>query len=72
MKNTLITLFTGAGGLDWGFNTDKYELLISNEILEPHLRTYTEHCKIPLIKLENYKNQKHVGICGDINKLNID
>lgn len=66
----MISLFTGAGGLDWGFhNCGNYELITSNEILEPHLKTYTEHYKIPLVKLENYENEKEIGICGDIHDL---
>lgn len=73
MSNELISLFTGAGGLDWGFHKDnKFNLVVSNEILEPHLCTYTDYYKIPLIRLDDYQNQTNVGICGDINKLNID
>lgn len=73
MKNELISLFTGAGGLDWGFHKDdKFNLVIANEILEPHLCTYTDYYKIPLIRLNDYQNQTNVGICGDINNLNID
>ena len=33
MKKKMISLFTGAGGLDWGFhNSKRYELVIANEI----------------------------------------
>lgn len=68
----MISLFTGAGGLDWGFHQkDNYELVISNEILEPHLKTYTNHYKIPLVKLKDYKDNEGVGICGDVHNLSI-
>ena len=73
MKHELITLFTGAGGLDWGFHKDNnYDLILSNEILEPHLKTCTQNNDISLISLDNYDKQRNVGVCGDIHNLNID
>ena len=72
MTRKMISLFTGAGGLDWGFHHNgNYELIASNEILEPHLRTYTDHYKIPLVSLDNYSNEENVGVCGDIHDLKI-
>lgn len=72
MAKKMISLFTGAGGLDWGFHQkDNYELVISNEILEPHLKTYTDHYKIPLVKLKDYEDDEGVGICGDVHNLSI-
>mgnify|MGYP005770566359 CR=1 FL=1 len=36
MGRKMISLFTGAGGLDWGFhNSGNYDLIVSNEILKP-------------------------------------
>jgi DNA (cytosine-5)-methyltransferase 1 len=73
MGYDLITLFTGAGGLDWGFHQeDNFDLIVSNEILDPHLRTYTDHYNIPLIRLDDYDNQTNIGICGDVHNLNVD
>ncbi|KZX11136.1 DNA cytosine methyltransferase [Methanobrevibacter curvatus] len=72
MKHKLITLFTGAGGLDWGFhNNGDYDLILSNEILEPHLTTYTKNIGIPLLDLSEYDKQTNVGICGDIHDLKV-
>lgn len=68
----MISLFTGAGGLDWGFHHNgNYELIASNEILEPHLRTYTDYYKIPLVSLDDYSDEENVGVCGDIHDLTI-
>ena len=73
MTRKMISLFTGAGGLDWGFHHNgNYELIASNEILEPHLRTYTDHYKIPLVSLDNYADEENVGVCGDIHDLKIN
>ena len=73
MTRKMISLFTGAGGLDWGFHHNgNYELIASNEILEPHLRTYTDHYKIPLVSLDNYSDEQNIGICGDIHDLTIN
>lgn len=72
MTRKMISLFTGAGGLDWGFHqNENLDLVVSNEILKPHLKTYTQHYNLPLLELENYKNENNVGVCGDIHNLNI-
>lgn len=72
MGRKMISLFTGAGGLDWGFhNSGNYNLLVSNEILKPHLKTYTDNNKISLMDIDNYKNETAVGVCGDIHDLNM-
>lgn len=66
----MISLFTGAGGLDWGFhNGGNYDLILSNEILEPHLRTYTNYNHINLINMDDYNDEMNVGVCGDIHNL---
>ena len=50
MKKKMISLFTGAGGLDWGFHhSNNYDLVISNEILRPHLKTYSDNHKSSVI-----------------------
>lgn len=68
----MISLFTGAGGLDWGFHNSKnYKLITSNEILKSHLKTYTDNYKIPLMSIENYTNESEVSVCGDIHNLTI-
>ena len=73
MKLKLTSLFTGAGGLDWGFhNKDNYELVMANEILKPHLKTYTDNHDISLIDIENYTGELNVAVCGDIHDLNVD
>ena len=72
MKKKMISLFTGAGGLDWGFhNSNNYELVIANEILKPHLKTYSDNHKIKLIDIEEYNNDEDVAVCGDIHELSI-
>lgn len=68
----MISLFTGAGGLDWGFhNSNNYELVIANEILKPHLKTYSDNHKIKLIDIKEYHNDDNVAVCGDIHELNV-
>ena len=72
MKNKIISLFTGAGGLDWGFhNSDNYDLVVSNEILKPHLKTYTDNHKIPLKNIGEYSNETGVAVCGDVHELKV-
>ena len=72
MKKKMISLFTGAGGLDWGFHNSKsYELVIANEILKPHLKTYADNHKIKLIDIKEYNNDDDVAVCGDIHELSV-
>ena len=72
MKKKMISLFTGAGGLDWGFHNSKnYELVIANEILKPHLKTYADNHKIKLIDIEEYNNDDDIAVCGDIHELSV-
>lgn len=68
----VISLFTGAGGLDWAFGDKKYNLVLANEILEKHLKTYAYNHSVSFISLENYSNQSNVAVCGDIHHLNLD
>ena len=69
MNKKVISLFTGAGGLDWGFHEQGFEFILSNEILQPHLKTYTDHYHIVMLKLEDYTNEINVGVCGDVHDL---
>ena len=72
MKKKMISLFTGAGGLDWGFHNSKnYDLVIANEILKPHLKTYADNHKIKLIDIGDYNDVEHFAVCGDIHELNV-
>lgn len=72
MKKKMISLFTGAGGLDWGFHHSKnYELVIANEILKPHLKTYADNHKIKLMDIKDYDNNSDVAVCGDIHELTV-
>ena len=69
----MISLFTGAGGLDWGFHHNgNYNLIVSNEILEPHLKTYADNNHIKLLKISDYEQkQENLAICGDIHDLEV-
>lgn len=72
MKKNIISLFTGAGGLDWGFHKiNDFEVIASNEILKPHLKTYTDYYNLPLLDLNDYSGETKVGICGDVHNLTI-
>jgi DNA (cytosine-5)-methyltransferase 1 len=72
MTKKMVSLFTGAGGLDWGFhNSSNYNLVVANEILGPHLKTYTTNNHLKLVDIENYGNEEFVAVCGDIHDLNV-
>lgn len=72
MTKKMASLFTGAGGLDWGFhNSSNYNLVVANEILSPHLKTYTNNNHLKLVDIKNYGNEELVAVCGDIHDLNV-
>ena len=72
MMKKMASLFTGAGGLDWGFhNSGNYDLVVANEILGPHLKTYTNNHHLKLVDIKNYGGEEFVAVCGDIHDLNV-
>ncbi len=47
MKHKVVSLFSGAGGLDLGFaSSGKFEILLANEILDPPAETYSLNFKV--------------------------
>ena len=69
----LISLFTGAGGFDYYFHNQNYQLLFSNEILKNHLLTYATNHKLSLAKTNVATDKmKNIAIKNDISKLKID
>lgn len=72
MVRKMASLFTGAGGLDYGFhNSGNYKLVVANEILRPHLKTYTDNHHLKLVDIDNYDDEYSVAVCGDIHNLNV-
>lgn len=68
----MISLFTGAGGLDWGFhNSGNYSLIAANEVLQSHLKTYADNHSLTLKNISDYDDEKKVAVCGDIHSLSI-
>jgi DNA (cytosine-5)-methyltransferase 1 len=58
MKNkySIISLFTGAGGLDLGFLLNgKFDIKFANEILKAPVLTYSKNFKIPISESRNLK-----------------
>jgi len=55
-KNSLISLFSGAGGMDAGFQmADGFNLLLANDILYAPALTYTQNFGHALVDAENFK-----------------
>ena len=70
MDINMTILFTGAGGLDWGFhNNGDYKLVIANEILEPHLKTYADNHHLNMIDIKKYSDELKIAVCGDVHDL---
>ena len=50
-KFSIVSLFSGAGGLDLGFvQTDRYKIIFANEVLESAATTYSKNLRLKLIK----------------------
>ncbi len=73
MTYKMLSLFTGAGGLDWGFhNSGNYDLIVSNEILKPHLKTYSDNNHVELIDIDDYTGaNENIAVCGDVHDLKV-
>ena len=55
-KNSLISLFSGAGGMDAGFQmAGGFNLLLANDILCAPALTYTQNFGHALVDAENFK-----------------
>jgi DNA (cytosine-5)-methyltransferase 1 len=51
----VISLFSGAGGLDLGFAQSGYRIAFANDVLEPALRTYSANFGLKLASCEGRK-----------------
>ena len=69
--SSLITLFCGAGGLDWGFHVNEgFNLSMANEILEKPLTSYSKNLDLPLIQMDEFLGEEAVAVLGDVEKFN--
>ncbi|MCD6458073.1 MAG: DNA cytosine methyltransferase [Thermoproteales archaeon] len=67
-KNKVISLFSGAGGLDLGFiMSSKYEILLANDIKEYMVNTYSLNFKMK--KTKKILNTFPQVVQSDVNKL---
>jgi DNA (cytosine-5)-methyltransferase 1 len=68
---TLISLFSGAGGFDWGFHRAGYELLLASELLEASATTLARNLQLRMIRTPAVPviNGKPQVVQGDIRQL---
>lgn len=60
-KFSVVSLFSGAGGLDLGFvQTGRYKIIFANEILESASITYSKNLRLKLIKCAGTKKAEAV------------
>ncbi len=70
-KYSVMSLFTGAGGLDLGFKMEgSFEIAFANEILESPAITYSRNFGAKLTKVpESFQSGEHVIVNSDIEKI---
>jgi DNA (cytosine-5)-methyltransferase 1 len=62
-KFKLVSLFSGAGGLDLGFSwSGRFEILFANDISFPAMRSYSSNFSLKLSICENENVEAQVGI----------
>lgn len=61
-KIKVLSLFSGAGGLDIGFSQAGFDVLVSTDVEE-------DFCKTIDLNIGSYYPENHKTICGDISKL---
>lgn len=71
VKFKIVSLFSGAGGLDLGFVlTGRFEIVLANEILEPPAETYSSFFGVKKLDSVTYANGDLPAIVlGDVEKL---
>jgi DNA (cytosine-5)-methyltransferase 1 len=54
-KYSLISLFSGAGGMDLGFQTEgSFKVIMANDILSPPGLTYAENFGHPIVDVNEF------------------
>ncbi|MEM4975953.1 MAG: DNA cytosine methyltransferase, partial [Desulfurococcaceae archaeon] len=59
----VVSLFSGAGGLDWGFREVGFEVVFANDVLEAPMRTYSRNFGLRLSYC--YGNKLHTALPGE-------
>jgi DNA (cytosine-5)-methyltransferase 1 len=73
-ERRVVSLFSGAGGLDWGFKESGYSIIFANDILEPATLTYSKNFGLKLIRCskEFCEAQEGSVLLGDITFVNFN
>jgi len=72
-KASIVSLFSGAGGLDLGFEqTGKFQVMLANEILYEPVETYSKNFKVEQLTLVPKKNDLPGISYGDIEFLDLN
>lgn len=70
---TLMSLFSGAGGLDLGFRlTGRFKVIFGNDIFEPAVKTFSNNFGVRIITENPQLRDLPAIFCGDIAKLKFD
>ncbi|MEM4640463.1 MAG: DNA cytosine methyltransferase [Thermofilum sp.] len=59
----VVSLFSGAGGLDWGFREAGFEIVFANDVLEAPMRTYSRNFGLRLSYCSGSK--QHTALPGE-------
>jgi len=71
-KHSVISLFSGAGGIDIGFQmAGNFDILLANDILYAPALTYTRNFGCTLVDVENQNSNDNcpVYLLGDVSKI---
>lgn len=73
-KYNLVSLFSGAGGMDLGFKIEKeFKILLANDILSPPALTYTENFGHSVVDVSDFNRSKEnsfpVYLLGDVTEI---
>jgi len=74
-KYRIVSLFSGAGGLDLGFvQTGRYEVIFANEKLESAAKTYSDNIGLRLVRCDggNVEAEKGTMLVCDVERVYFD
>ena len=70
-KYSMATLFSGAGGLDMGFEmSGRFNMLFANDILEEPAKSYSNNFQHKIVEVKKWKGSLPAYVRGDITKVN--
>jgi DNA (cytosine-5)-methyltransferase 1 len=72
MTKKIVSLFSGAGGLDFGFSLNGFRVILANDVLRHMAETYSENFEVNIVTHQPNISDLPVFFMGNITELKMD